>query len=51
MIANSPAREEGILDLVLASASHIVDNLTVREPFFDHNAITFSIGCRPYERR
>lgn len=31
-IVNSPAREESILDLVLASASHIVDNLTVGEP-------------------
>lgn len=31
-IVNSPAREESILDLVSASASHIVDNLTVGEP-------------------
>ena len=50
-IVNSPAREESILDLALASASHTVDNLTVGEPFSDHNAIIFSIPCWPYERR
>ena len=39
------------MDLVLVSAPDIVDNLTVGEPFSDHNAITFSIPCWPYERR
>ena len=50
-LVNSPTREENILDLVLVSAPDIVDNLTVEEPFSDHNAITFSIPCWPYERR
>ena len=50
-LVNSPAREENILDLVLASTPDIVDNLTVAEPFSDHNTITFSIPCWPYERR
>lgn len=50
LLVNSPTREENILDLVLASDPHIVDNLTVGEPFSDHNAITFSISCCPYER-
>ena len=39
------------MDLVLVSASDIVDNLTIGEPFSDHNAITFSIPYWPYERR
>lgn len=50
LLVNSPTREENILDLVLASDPHIVDNLTVGKPFSDHNAITFSISCCPYER-
>lgn len=50
LLVNSPTREENILDLVLASDPHIVDNLTVGKPFSDHNnAITFSISCCPYE--
>lgn len=50
LLVNSPTREENILDLDLAFDPHIVDNLTVGEPFSDHNAITFSISCCPYER-
>lgn len=50
-LVNSPTGEKNILDLVLISARDIVDNLTVGEPFSDHNVITFSIPCWPYERR
>ena len=48
---DSPTPEANILDFVLVSNTDIVDNLIVGEPFSDHNAVTFSIPCRPYERR
>lgn len=50
-LVDTPAREASILDLVLVSNPDIVDNLIVGEPFSDRNAVTFSIQCRPYERR
>ena len=36
-----PTRGENILDLVLTTSPELVENLQVREPFSDHNIVTF----------
>ena len=40
-----PTRNENVLDLVLTSEPDMVDNLVVREPFSDHNIVTFDLIC------
>ena len=40
-----------ILDLVLTTNNDLVNNVTVGEPFSDHNAITFTIKSAPCTSR
>ena len=50
-LVDTPTRDGNILDLVLASSSDIAYNLLVKEPFSDHNFITFTLNGRPYTKR
>ena len=44
-LVDTPTRDRNILDLVLASS--LASNLLVREPFSDHNFITFTLNGLP----
>ena len=50
-LVDTPTRDGNILDLVLASSSDIAYNLLVKEPFSDHNFITFTLNGLPYTKR
>ena len=50
-LVKSSTRENNILDLVLVTSPHIIENVSVGAPFSDHNSITFSILGSPYKRR
>ena len=50
-LVNEPTRDKNLLDLVLTTNYDMVNNLTVGEPFSDHNAITFTIDSAPYTSR
>ena len=50
-LVDTPTRDRNILDLVLASSSDIAYNLLVKEPFSDHNFITFTLNGLPYTKR
>lgn len=45
-VVSQPTRGQNILDLILTSSDYVED-LSVREPFSDHNLITFKINCNP----
>ena len=50
-LVNEPTRDKNLLDLVLTTNNDLVNNVTVGEPFSDHNAITFTINGAPYTSR
>ena len=50
-LVKEPTRESNILDLVLTTSPDSITDLSIGEPFYDHNSINFSLSGKPYVHR